>query len=199
MIDANEIKIVRRMCARPASGSPIVIGVYADDNNANIEAIMGPDIKYRTLGAKALDAINDKEITVLVDFWPEHEIEWMRNFDKLRFRNQVIIMLDPGQPYSERFLSRIAVLGHRPVESPPVNLRKTLNTYTSMHTNHRDARNFVLDIEAKFDLEPRSTFSGGGLESVAFFNAAGEKDQRFIVCFLFQDTAQVDILFGELV
>jgi len=200
VIDQEQIELVRKMCKRPASGSPIVIGIWGDDRTSTVESIMGPDIKYRMLGAKALDAINDKEITVLVDFWPEHETEWTRHFDQLRFRNQVIIMLDPGQPYGERFLSRIALVGERePKPTPPVNFRKSLNAYTSMQTNHRDARNFVLDIEAKYDLEPRSTFSGGGLESVTFYKADGEKDNRFIVCFLFQDAAQVDILFGELV
>lgn len=223
MIGEKQIAIVRGMCKRPASGSAIVVGVWLDDSIRNIEEMMGTDIKYRVLGALATDALDDKAITVITDFWPEHQEYWWKQIEKLRFRNQLIFMLQPGLQYQEWFLNRIAQIApptpatklswlhdEQPIQTPRqavietkvekvVNFRKSLNAYTSMQTNHRDARNFVLDIEAKYDLEPRSTFSGGGLESVAFYNAAGEADRRFIVCFLFQDAAQVDILFGDLV
>lgn len=111
MLSTQQIELVRRMCARPASGSPIVLGIWGEDTNRNLDKIM-EGIKHERYGALAAGALDDKSIAVITDFWPEHENHWIHSLGKWRFRNQLIFILHPDRRYSERFLNRIALINH---------------------------------------------------------------------------------------
>ncbi len=195
MLDQDQIQIVRKMCRVPASGSPIMIGIWAVDTNRNIDAIVG-DIKHERYGARATDAIKDKSIAVITDFWPEHEDYWMDMVGKYRFRNQLIFMLDPSRKYSPQWLSRLAIIN--PVAEPvcPAAWRKHLRTFTTINTNHRDARKFIEDVEVKYDL--RAVESGDGLKHVVFHKADGTIDDRFDVALLYNDGAMINMMLGEI-
>lgn len=257
MLDQDQIELVHKMCRVPASGSPIMIGIWAVDTNRNIDAIMG-DIKHERFGARATAAIRDKSIAVITDFWPEHEGYWMDMVGKYRFRNQLIFMLDPYRKYSPQWLSRLAIINDRPGQltpidksgayTPPVSEKhrqeiianidamasrlrsfepmeikvdlddfkpgldvvagggtelvhpaawqKSVRFYTTLQTNHRDARNFIKDVAAKYDL--RAEERGDGLTHVSFYKADGTVDDRFEVTFLYQDAASINMILGEI-
>lgn len=112
MLSPQQIELVRKMCARPASGSIIALGIWGEDTNRDLDKIMD-GIKHERYGALAAGALDDKSIAVITDFWPEHENHWIHSMGKWRFRNQLIFILHPTRSYSQRFINRLAMINDR--------------------------------------------------------------------------------------
>jgi hypothetical protein len=112
------VETLAQLCRRPASGSPIVAGLW--DQDPSIVSLSIPKIRHRILAAGDPQWRDDKMITVIEGFKPSHVSEHLEIMAQLRFRNQIILMLSKQYVYGPFFLNRVIhVLDH--IDIPPDN------------------------------------------------------------------------------
>lgn len=123
-ISSEVVEMVGKMCRIPASGSPIVLGVVVPDDTAfYIDQVMARvERQWRVRGWNEEDSYDDKMITVIRGLPNDYEscYKLWEQFEKLRFRNQVVVLLDAYHVYPTYLLNRLVVLGNKTETTPPM-------------------------------------------------------------------------------